>query len=138
MVFTARRMLRFGDCDPSGIAYFPAYLNMLVGVIEDFFASIGSPWHLMVTERRIGTPTLKLDILFSHPGFQGDQMDFTLKVMSIGRSSVELDHQIHCGETLLWQCRQKLVATSLDTHKSCPWPDDIRAGLAAHLESSDA
>ena len=41
--FRTQRPLRFGDCDPSGIAYFPAYFNLLVGVVEEFFASIGSP-----------------------------------------------------------------------------------------------
>lgn len=134
MAFKTRRLLRFGDCDPSGIAYFPAYLNMLVGVVEDFFAEIGSPWHKMVAERRIGTPTLKLDVLFTHPGFQGDELDFTLTVAAIGRSSAELVHTIHHDGTLLWQARQKLVATSLDTHQSIAWPDDLRAALTAHLE----
>jgi hypothetical protein len=32
--FSFDRELRFGDCDPSGIAYFPSYLNILNGVVE--------------------------------------------------------------------------------------------------------
>jgi 4-hydroxybenzoyl-CoA thioesterase len=135
MAYTTIRPLRFGDCDPSGIAYFPSYLNILVGVVEEFFASIGTPWHELVAKQRIGTPTLKLDILFSHPGFHGDQLEFTLRVMALGRTSLELEHQIHSRGRLLWSARQKLVATSLDTHKSCPWPDDLRAALQAHLEN---
>ncbi|MGH6805572.1 MAG: acyl-CoA thioesterase, partial [Ensifer adhaerens] len=31
-MYRTKRPLRFGDCDPSGIAYFPSYLNILVGV----------------------------------------------------------------------------------------------------------
>lgn len=135
MAFTTIRPLRFGDCDPSGIAYFPSYLDMLVGVDEDFFASIGWPWQELAAKQRMGTPTLKLDVLFSHPGFQGDRLEFTLRVVALGRSSLELDHQVHAGGRLLWSARQKLVATSLDTHKSCPWPDDLRAALQAHLEN---
>jgi 4-hydroxybenzoyl-CoA thioesterase len=38
-----RRPLRFGDCDPSGIAYFPSYLDMLAGVLEELFAAAGRP-----------------------------------------------------------------------------------------------
>ena len=29
--FTTDRMLHFGDCDISGTAYYPAYMNMLNG-----------------------------------------------------------------------------------------------------------
>ena len=134
MAYRTSRPLRFGDCDPSGIAYFPSYLDLLVGVVEDFFAELGFAWHDLVGRDRIGTPTLKLDILFSHPGFQGDRLDFTLRVVGLGRSSLELDHVVESGGRRLWACRQKLVATSLETHRSTAWPDALRAALTAHLE----
>ena len=35
--FTTDRTLHFGDCDISGTAYYPAYLNILNGVIEEFW-----------------------------------------------------------------------------------------------------
>ena len=37
MTFTTIRQLSFGHCDPAGMAYFPAYLDMLVGVTEELF-----------------------------------------------------------------------------------------------------
>ena len=49
MSFRTSRPLRFGDCDPSGIAYFPSYLNILVGVLEEFFAEIGAPWFTLTS-----------------------------------------------------------------------------------------
>lgn len=138
MAFQVTRPLRFGDCDPSGIAYFPSYLNMLVGVVEDFFESLGWPWHEMVRDHRMGTPTLKLDILFTAPGFEGDRLDFTLRVEKVGRSSLTLHHEIRRADTLLWSARQVLVATSLDSHSSTPWPERLRAGLMTHLEAQNA
>ena len=56
--FTTDRMLNFGDCDISGTAYYPAYLNILNGVIEEFWASIGFPWHHIIWKERWGTPTV--------------------------------------------------------------------------------
>ena len=53
--FSFDRELRFGDCDPSGIAYFPSYLNILNGVVEEFWAAIGFPWPGLITVRKIGT-----------------------------------------------------------------------------------
>jgi len=138
MAFTTSRPLGFGDCDPSGIAYFPQYLHILVGVEEEFFASFGAPWHELMTAGRIGLPTLKLDLTFVHPGYHGDTLEFEARVLAIGRSSCDLDYAVSAKGTLLWRARERLVCTSLDTQKSIPWPDDIRAGLEQHLERIDA
>jgi 4-hydroxybenzoyl-CoA thioesterase len=135
MAFTAVRPLRFGDCDPSGIAYFPSYLNLLVGVMEEFFASIGSPWPVMMGERRISVPTVRLDITFSHPGVHGDVLEFRVDVKRVGGSSLDFLHRITCGGTLLWSAEQRVVATDTDTHRARPWPDDMRAALEQHLET---
>ena len=138
MAFTTSRLLGFGDCDPSGIAYFPQYLHILVGVEEEFFASFGVPWHELMAKRKIGLPTLKLDLTFVHPGYHGDVLEFTARVAAIGRSSCDLDYAISAKGTLLWTARERLVCSSLETQKSIPWPDDIRAGLERHLETTDA
>ncbi|AVA22695.1 acyl-CoA thioesterase [Rhizobium sp. LEGMi198b] len=138
MAFKTTRPLRFGDCDPSGIAYFPSYLNILVGVLEDFFGSLGFPWKALVNDRRIGVPTVRLDLTFVRPGFQGDELDFMVAVRGIGRSSLDLEHQVSANGQVLWTARHRVVSTSLDTHQSLAWPDDIRAALTSHLEMTDA
>lgn len=128
--FETTRPLRFGDCDPSGIAYFPAYLNILVGVVEEFFAArLGVGWPAMIAERRLGTPTVALDLTFKAPGIHGDAMTFRLFVRRVGRSSADLEHTVSVGDRLLWSARQTLVCTSLETHRAVPWPDDLRAAL---------
>jgi 4-hydroxybenzoyl-CoA thioesterase len=130
--------LRFGDCDPSGIAYFPSYLNILVGVLEDYFASLGFPWKTLIEERCIGMPTVRLDVTFTRPGFQGDELEFTIAVRGIGRSSLDLEHEVSAAGKVLWTARQRVVATDLGIHQSLAWPDDIRAALNHHLEKTDA
>ena len=37
MKFQALRRVRFSDCDPAGIVFFPRYLVMLGGVVEEWF-----------------------------------------------------------------------------------------------------
>lgn len=137
-MYTTSRPLRFGDCDPSGIAYFPSYLNILVGVLEEFFAAAGKPWPVLIAEHRIGTPTLRLDLTFVKPGFHGDRLDFALKVVRIGNSSMDLEHEISSSGALLWKASHRIVATSLDTHKALPWPDDIRDAFMPYLENPNA
>ncbi|PZO78058.1 MAG: 4-hydroxybenzoyl-CoA thioesterase [Mesorhizobium amorphae] len=135
MSFSVTRPLRFGDCDPSGIAYFPSYLNILVGVVEEFFASLGAPWPRLTTEERIGTPTIRLDCTFKSPGMHGMEMLFTIHVRAVGRTSLDLFHEVSHEGQLLWSAEQRLVATSLETHKSCPWPDALRQALSARIET---
>jgi len=138
MAYTTSRRLNFGDCDPSGIAYFPSYLNIMVGVCEEFFGAIGAPWPEMINDRKIGVPTVTLDVAFKSPGYHGDMMDFSIRVMRVGNSSADLEYEVRSRDRLLWTAKQRLVATSHETHKALPWPDDMRAALTQHLENDDA
>lgn len=128
--YRTTRPLRFGDCDPSGIAYFPSYLDILCGVVEEFFGTLGFPWPSLVGEQRIGTPTVRLDLTFEYPGFHGDAMEFCVAVRAIGRTSLDLSHTVSAGGRTLWRAEQRLVATSLETHRPTPWPDGIRNALS--------
>ncbi|MGL3110583.1 acyl-CoA thioesterase [Bradyrhizobium sp. BR 1432] len=131
--FSFDRKLRFADCDPSGIAYFPAYLNMLNGVVEDFWEAIGFPWPGLITLRKIGTPTVHLTCDFSRPSMFGDLLTFKLRIGRVGGSSLHLAHVVSGADGLRWRARQILAATSLVDHHAIPWPDDVRAVLVAHL-----
>jgi 4-hydroxybenzoyl-CoA thioesterase len=131
--FSFDRELRFGDCDPSGIAYFPSYLNILNGVVEEFWAGIGFPWPGLITVRKIGTPTVHLTCDFSRPSMFGDLLTFSLRIVRVGGSSLHLEHVISGANGPRWRARQILAATSLVDHHAIPWPDDVRAALMAHL-----
>lgn len=85
--FTTDRMLHFGDCDISGTAYYPAYLNILNGVVEEFWAHIGWPWHEIIWNERWGTPTVHLSCDFSKPSFFGDTLTFRLTILKVGNRS---------------------------------------------------
>ncbi len=136
VAFKISKPLRFGDCDLTGIAYHPAYLSMLVDVNEAMFASFGITWSEIMFERRIGLPTVTMNLHFIKPAVYGDILDFSVVVRTIGRSSLDLETTVSVQDETVWTVQQRLVATSLATHKSYPWPDDIRAGLARYMEMS--
>ena len=136
--FEATRVIRFGDCDPAGIAYFPRYFDLLNGVVEDWWSAIGLPWKVLLGERRIGLPTVRFKVEFHAPARLGDELRFSLDIKRIGKKSVELHHVIRRDAILLWQASQILVATSLDSHRSITWPDDIRAALISFQERTHA
>jgi 4-hydroxybenzoyl-CoA thioesterase len=133
------RMLRFGDCDPSGVAYFPSYLDILCGVTEEFWRRIGHSWNAQIEGRGIGTPTVHLACDFTAPSTYGEELTFTLAVARLGRSSLELRHEITCGEERRWSAKQVLALVHFDSrHEPLPWPDDIRAALQDFMERADA
>lgn len=136
--FETTRVLRFGDCDPAGIAYYPRYFDLLNGVVEDWWASMGVPWKILFSERRIGLPTVRFEVEFRAPAFLEDELRFSLSIKRIGNKSVELEHVVQRAAATLWQCEQTLAVTSLDTHRSIAWPDDLHAALVSFQEAPHA
>lgn len=136
--FIVQRLLRFGDCDPSGTAYFPAYLNLLNEVVEDFWESLGVPLPQLISQRRIGTPTVQIDCQFRRPSLFGERLSFSLNVVKLGRSSLHIAHEVNGVDGLKWTARQVLVATSLLEHRAIPWPDDVRRCLEERFPALNA
>lgn len=137
-IYRTDRTLRFGDCDISGTAYFPAYLDILNGVNEEFWAHLGFAWHDIIWNDRWGTPTVHLSCDFSKPSLFGQTLHFELAVVKLGRSSVTLHHRITCGPEVRWTSRQVLAASDLDKHISVPWPEPMRDALAERLVDPDS
>ncbi len=136
--FSTDRMLNFGDCDISGTAYYPAYLNILNGVMEEFWGWLGYPWHDIIWNERWGTPTVHLTCDFSKPSYFGDKLTFRLTVLKVGRSSVRIAHTVQCGREQRWSGEQVLAASWLDEHTSMPWPDDVKHKLEALVAADRA
>jgi 4-hydroxybenzoyl-CoA thioesterase len=134
--FVARRTVRFGHCDPAGIVYFPRYYELLNGVVEDWWDHLGLPWTGLIGERRIGMPTAQLDARFVAPSFLGERLDFELRVAHLGRSSLQLEHRVvgPAGDERV-RFAQRIVATSLDTHRPIAWPEDLREALQRFKET---
>ena len=130
-VFRTKRMLNFGDCDISGTAYFPSYLNILNGVNEEFWLNLGFPWAEMIWKERWGTPTVHIRSDFSSPSFFGEELTFEVTVLKVGKSSVTVHHDISCNGEKRWNSTQVLAASDLDKHISIPWPPRVREALLA-------
>jgi len=132
-VSRTKRMLQFGDCDISGTAYFPSYLNILNGVNEAFWAHIGDPWHKIIWGERWGTPTVHISSDFSSPSFFREELEFELTVLRVGASSVTVHHEISHEGRKRWSSTQVLAASDLDKHCSIPWPEGVNEKLLSLL-----
>jgi 4-hydroxybenzoyl-CoA thioesterase len=139
--FRRARMIRFSDCDPAGIVFYPEYFVMLNGLVEDWVSEgLGIDYHALISERRIGLPTVRLEADFRAVSRMGDQVALGLSVERLGSRSMSL--VLRCfepaGGELRMQVKQVLVTTSLESHRAVEIPQDLRAAILRMSPSSAA
>jgi 4-hydroxybenzoyl-CoA thioesterase len=138
MAFTHRVRVRFGDCDPAGIVFYPRYFEMLNGTVEAFFAeALDYSFARIHVEEGCGVPTAHLDVDFHAPSRLGEVLRFDLKVTRIGRTSVGFETAATCDGQPRLAVRQVVVWTGPGL-KPARWPKLLADGLAAHLEEAVA
>jgi 4-hydroxybenzoyl-CoA thioesterase len=135
--FEIEDTIRFAQCDPAGIVFFPQYLVMLNTLHERWFnEGLGVPYHEYIGQRRLGVPTVRLECDFTAVSKHGDRLRQRLAVAKLGRSSVELAVEFSSGDELRARFRQVLVCTSLATHKAVALPDDVRQSMRRYLRAA--
>ena len=131
-LFQRERTIRFSDCDPAAIVFYPQYFVMFNALVEDWVSEhLGISYRQLVVERRIGLPTVRLEVDFQAVSRMGDKVLLSLDVERLGRRSITL--ALRCGgdgDAPRMTMRQVLVTTSLDTHTSIDIPADLRGAIA--------
>lgn len=127
--------IRFGDCDPAGIVYTPAYFDIFNRVVEDWHLKcLGLDYYGILQERRIGLGYGHASADFFKPGFMGDEISVAVKLDKIGRASYALTLHAMKGDDEAVRGRLVIVTTSLAEHKAIPIPADIAAALEAYRD----
>ena len=130
LTFERERLIRFSDCDPAGIVFYPQYFVMFNGLVEDWVDALGIGYRPLVIERRIGLPTVRLEADFRAISRMGDRVILSLAVERLGGRSITL--KLRCAGAdgdLRMQMRQVLVTTSLASHQAIAIPSDLREAL---------
>jgi 4-hydroxybenzoyl-CoA thioesterase len=129
--------VRFADCDPAGIVFYPRYFEMFNGLVEDWFRSeLQASFTEIVTKRGWGLPTVHLEANFVAPSRFDETLFATLTVNRLGTSSMGLDIVLR-GPDNGDRVRGKVVLVFIDraAHRAIPWPNDLRARILAYQAS---
>jgi 4-hydroxybenzoyl-CoA thioesterase len=133
-MFTTRILVRFGDLDAAGIAYYPNLVNFLHESFEDFFVGhVGRPYP-EVYAAGLGLPTVKLEIDFFSPVRYGDHVDMRLTVEKVGRTSVQMRYEGSVGGREVFRARNVAVVVDMKTFHPQPLPDWLRERFLAAME----
>ncbi len=127
--------VEWGDCDPAGIVFYPAYYRWMdqatfrmfqrAGLKRDRFD--GGQW-------AEGPPLVETKCSFRRASVTGDRLTVHSHVSKWGRSSFTISHVFHneAGEVAaegyeirIWA----LMDGGAHTLKSVPVPDEVRKGL---------
>jgi 4-hydroxybenzoyl-CoA thioesterase len=126
--FATEVLVRFADCDPAGIVFYPRFLEMFNNLVEDWCsAGLNFSFDEIVMQRGWGLPTVHLETDFIAPCRLGEVLTARLFVRKIGRSSIHADIVL-CGPDVTDRVRGKvvLVLTDRREHRAIAFPDELR------------
>jgi 4-hydroxybenzoyl-CoA thioesterase len=140
--------VRWGDCDPAGLVYFPRFFERFHDAMERWFHdALDHPYDALIMGRRLGLPTVHTEADFRMPCRFGEALRVELRVLRLGRSSIELGYRVVADGEAEPRLTGRTVCALMDldptrpTHaRAVPWPEDLRArieafGVAAGVES---
>ena len=131
--FSTRITVRFADCDPAGLVYYPVLFHYCHVAMEEFFAArCGVRYDRLMGERRLGFPTVNARAEFFAPLVYGDEAEVEVAVSRVGRSSATFEYSIRRAADALVCARVALVqaAMNLDERRAVPVPEDLRRAFA--------
>jgi 4-hydroxybenzoyl-CoA thioesterase len=133
-MFTTTILVRFGDLDAAGIAYYPNLVNFLHESFEDFFVGhVGRPYPEVYAEG-LGFPTVKLEVEFESPVRYGDHVEMRLFVERVGHSSVQMRYEAFVGGLPRFHARNVAVVVDMKTFEPQPLPDWLRERFVSAME----
>lgn len=137
-MFATRTQVRFAHVDAAAIVFYPRYFEMLNAAVEDWFADMGFDFRDLHVERRIGTPTVKLDCEFVSPSELGDQLVVEIDPKHVGRSSCSFAYRFTGDGRERLRGNATIVCMDLAAQTSTPWPEALRGRIVAAGAASKA
>src|SRR5262245_19210865 len=133
-MFTTTILVRFGDLDAAGIAYYPNLVNFLHEAFEDFFTGhVGRPYP-EVFQEGLGCPTVKLEMEFLSPVRYGDRVLVGVAVEHLGTSSVRFRYSAVVAGRPVFVARATVVVVDMRGFTPTPIPVWLRERLDAARE----
>jgi len=133
-VFSVEYPILFSHCDPAGIVYFPRLFDLLHRAMEDWFTfGLEERFADFIVKKRLGIPTVGTQVDFVGPARFGDLLRIELRVLKLGRSSIELGIDAFVGDQACFKARHTVCCFSQDRLKAVAIPDDLRGRMEAYV-----
>ncbi len=124
--------VEWGDCDPAKIVFYPRYFAWVDAAGHHMLAGVGLNHDILKDKYNVrGLLLGKVAMSFNSPGFYGDTLEISTRIVKIGGASFELAHEIRRGDMLLLTGQEvRIWAVDSPNHPSGlaarPIPDEVR------------
>jgi 4-hydroxybenzoyl-CoA thioesterase len=133
-VFVVEQLIRFSHCDPASIVYYPDFFDLQHAAAEDWYReALGCGLPELIGKRGIGTPTVSIQSEFLKPLRMGDMLRWEIRVLKLGRASVQLHYSGMKDGVKHLEITQTIAFMDLATHKAVPIPEDLRPRIEDYL-----
>ena len=134
-MFKTTILVRFGDLDPAGIAYYPNLVNFLHESFEDFFVGhVGRPYPEVFREG-LAFPTVKVEMEFLSPVRYGDHVEVAVVVEQVGNSSVRIRYEGSVAGRAVFKARNTQVVVDMANFRPMPIPAWLREKFQQAMEA---
>jgi 4-hydroxybenzoyl-CoA thioesterase len=132
--FVLEQPIRFADCDPAGIVYFPRYLEMMNHLVEDWFRyGLGMSFADMHSQHKLGVPVVNTKVDFVAAARLGDELHLDLAIARLGHSSLELAITGAVNGEVKLRARHRIATISLESFRAIAIPEDLREKMEAYV-----
>jgi len=132
--FTLVHPVRFADCDPAGIVYFPRFLEMVNDLTEDWFGEgLGTPFNEFHLVQGHGVPLVNTKVDFLKACHLGERLSLQLGIERLGHSSLVLAVRGHVGGEERLKLRHKVAVVSLERRRAIAIPEELRERMERFL-----
>jgi 4-hydroxybenzoyl-CoA thioesterase len=135
--FQTEVLVRFADCDPAGIVFYPRFLEMFNNLVEDWCsAGLSFSFNDIVIKNGWGLPTVHLEADFVAPSRLGEVLKAKLFVRTLGTSSIKADILL-CGPDASERVRGKVVLVLMDrrSYRPLAFPEALRNRISTFIVS---
>lgn len=134
-LYTTEHRIRFSECDPAGIVFYPQYFVLFNDLMEQWIDSlIPEGFSGLIAHKKVGMPTVHLEADFRSISQMGDDVVLSIGVKHIGSRSLQLRLQcVGKDGVLRMEVQQVIVTTSLVTHQAIEVPEFLREPMQQYL-----
>ena len=138
VAFTTTRRVEFADTDMAGLVHFTTYYRMMESVEHEFLRSLGTSVLKRDDDgRTVSWPRLAAEGEFHSPAFFENELEISVRVASLGRSSLVLKYEFLRGDDRIANGRMKTVCcevTEGESLRAIEIPVELKSQLATLVE----
>lgn len=128
--FTTDVQIRWADCDPAGVVYYPNYFTVFETALFAFMEIRGATWPALMRDHGLRFPRVDARCRYVGPATVGDRLRVTLRVVDVRARGLAIGFDIaHTDGRAVANGQVGFVAVALDrteTPRSIELPAAVR------------